>query len=109
MKIKSINHLNYLLQPSKTDDIFDFNDFSFLHRSISITLRTFLNQEYKCRISSDKTIYELKEIIGKQENLEPNRIILTKIGNYFDQLDDNRTLKFYDCDSTTVLMICVRK
>ncbi len=83
--------------------------FFFLQRSISITLRTFLNQEYKCRISSDKTIYELKEIFGKQENLDPNRITLTKTGNYFDQLDDSRTLKSYDCDSTTVLMVCLRK
>jgi hypothetical protein len=82
---------------------------SLPHRLISITLRTFLNQEYKCRISSDKTIYDLKELFGKQENLDPNRITLTKTGNYFDQLDDNRTLKSYDCDSTTILMICIRK
>ncbi|CAF2708182.1 unnamed protein product [Rotaria sp. Silwood2] len=74
-----------------------------------ITLRTFLNQEYKCRISLDKTIYELKQIFGKQEHIDPNHITLTKTGNYFDQLDDKRTLKSYDCDSTTVLMICIRK
>ena len=48
-------------------------------------------------------------MFGKQENLDPNHITLTKVGNYFDQLDDNRTLKSYDCTSTTVLMICIRK
>jgi hypothetical protein len=48
-------------------------------------------------------------MFGKQENLDPNRITLTRTGNYFDQLDDNRTLKSYDFDSTTVLMICLRK
>jgi hypothetical protein len=81
----------------------------FYKRSICITLRTFLNQEYKLHIATDKTIYELKQIFGKQENLDPNCITLTKTGNYFDQLDDNRTLKYYDCDSTSVLMICIRK
>jgi len=77
--------------------------------TICLTLRTFLNQEYKCRISPDKTIYEFKQIFGKQENVDPNRITLTKTGNYFDQLDDSHTLKFYNCDSTTILMLCIRK
>lgn len=72
-------------------------------------MRTFLNQEYKCRISLDKTVYELKQIFGKQENLDPNCIILTQAGNYFDQLDDNRTLQSYNYDPTTVLMVCIRK
>ena len=76
-------------------------------RQTNITLRTFLNQEYQCSISLDKTIFDLKQLIGKQERLDPNRIILTKAGNYFDQLEDNRTLKSYDCDSTTTLMICI--
>ncbi|CAF2999698.1 unnamed protein product [Rotaria socialis] len=82
---------------------------SFSSEEINLTLRTFLNQEYKCRISLDNTIYELKQIFGKQQNLDPNNITLTKTGNYFDQLEDNRTLKSYDCDQTTVLMICIRK
>jgi hypothetical protein len=78
-------------------------------RPIDITLRTFLNQEYKCRVTLDKTISELKQIFGKQEKLDPNRITITKSGSYFDQLDDNRTLKSYDCDSTTILMIGIHK
>ncbi|UJR33909.1 hypothetical protein I4U23_021328 [Adineta vaga] len=77
--------------------------------SICLTLRTSLNQEYKYRITLDKTIYELKQMFGKQENLKPNQITLTKPGNFFDQLDDNRTLGSYDCNSTTILMISVRK
>ncbi|CAF0804985.1 unnamed protein product [Adineta steineri] len=76
---------------------------------ICLTLRTFLNQEYRFRITLDKTIYELKELFGKQENLDPRHITLTKTGNYFDELEDNRTLKSYDCDSSTALMICIRK
>ncbi|CAF1636322.1 unnamed protein product [Adineta ricciae] len=77
--------------------------------SICLILRTSLNQEYKYHVALDKTVYELKEMFGKQENLHANQIILTKPGNFFDQLDDNRTLRSYDCDSTTILMISVQK
>ncbi|CAF1070783.1 unnamed protein product [Rotaria sordida] len=76
---------------------------------IYITLRTFLNQEYKLHIKLDKTINELKEIFGKQENIDPNKLIITKIDNYFNELDNNRTLKSYNCDSTSILMIYLRK
>lgn len=48
-------------------------------------------------------------MFARQQNLDPNRIILTKAVNFFEQLDDNRTLKSYDCDSSTVLMIVIRK
>ncbi|CAF4239967.1 unnamed protein product, partial [Rotaria sp. Silwood2] len=49
------------------------------------------------------------EIFSKQENVDSNKIIITKIDNYFDELDDNRTLKSYNCDSTSILMIHLRK
>lgn len=82
---------------------------SSVFRSISITLRTILNQDYQIRISSERTIYELKELFARQQKLDPHRITLTKSVNFFEQLDDNRTLKSYDCDSSTVLMIGIRK
>ena len=114
MKTKPVNNLDHLFQPSnflshiaskeKTHSVF-----LFVFRSICLTLRTFLNREYKFRISLDNTILELKERFAKQENLQANEITLTHVGNFFDQLDDNRTLKSYDFNSTTVLMICIRK
>jgi len=76
---------------------------------ITMTLRTFLGQDFKCRVTLDQTVFQLKEILGKQEKIDPNQIILSKIGNYFDELDNNRTLDSYNCDSKTVLMVCIRK
>ncbi|CAF1491829.1 unnamed protein product [Rotaria sp. Silwood1] len=101
-QLNEINQLchSFQLSTSDTDENLE---------PIDITLRTFLNQDYKCRIRLDKTINELKEIFGKQENVDPNKIIITKINNYFDEFDNNRTLKSYNCDSTSILMIYLRK
>ena len=82
---------------------------SFLSSVIGITLRTFLNQEYKCRIPLDQTVSDLKQAFAKQENLDPQWIVLTKQGNFFQELDDNRTLKSYGCDASAVLMVCIRR
>ncbi|CAF4394311.1 unnamed protein product [Rotaria sp. Silwood2] len=100
-----INEINQLCDSFQLS-ISDIDENS---KSIYITLRTFLNQNYKCQIRLDKTINELKEIFSKQENVDSNKIIITKIDNYFDELDDNRTLKSYNCDSTSILMIHLRK
>ncbi|CAF1175411.1 unnamed protein product [Adineta steineri] len=99
----AINHLCDSLQLNISDGNCVSSEF------INITLRTFLNQEYQYRISLDKTIYELKEIFSKQENLDPKKILLTKFDNYIDELEDNRTLKSYEFNSTSILMVCLRK
>lgn len=48
-------------------------------------------------------------MLGTIENINASYIVLTKTDNYFDQLDDNRTINSYDIDSTTVLMLSIRK
>lgn len=83
--------------------------FTNLSEPVKIVLRTSLNREYQCRIRLDQTIRELKEIFARQENLQIDRITLTKAGSFFDQLDDNRTLQSYDCHSSTVLMVSIRR
>ncbi|CAF1266329.1 unnamed protein product [Didymodactylos carnosus] len=72
------------------------------------TLRTFLGREFKVKGYLTDSLSKLKQTLGKQEGIDPVRVTLSKSGNFFEELDDNKLLKDYNCDETTVLMVCMK-
>lgn len=70
-------------------------------------MRTSLNQEYKMTMSLDTTVKESKRLIGERIKIDSTKIVLMKSENFFESLDDDKTLRFYNCDSSTVLIISI--